>query len=116
MVQYDVVSGSVVRPVFQHLTFGFCLNEFRVFPMISVGEHSACWALPYKEGVGGSSPSTPTENYIFPVQSALFDRLMVWVCAQWSTGFLSCWLQCCGILFRGVVGCVFNACGVGVVG
>ena len=29
--------------------------------MISVGEHSACWGLPYKEGVGGSSPSTPTE-------------------------------------------------------
>ena len=34
--------------------------------MISVGEHSACWGLPYKEGVGGSSPATPTEIRRWP--------------------------------------------------
>ncbi len=73
--QLDIVEGALLsksscptlnrslsRPVFQHLTFGFCSDEFRVFPMISVGEHNACWGLPYKEGVGGSSPSTPTEG------------------------------------------------------
>ena len=54
----DIEPGS--RRDLHPFTFDFCSGGFRVFWRFWWGEHCACRWFSYKEGVGGSSPSTPT--------------------------------------------------------
>ena len=70
LVDVQPGSGRVLHP----FTFGFCFGGFRVFWRFWWGEHCACRWFPYKEGVGGSSPSTPTGTVEGPVQSGLWVR------------------------------------------